>query len=333
MTYIGMDIHQKTSTMAWRHPASGELYSAKFFTKPDDILAALQELPRPWTIAVEATREAPWVCRLLLANEAEVHLAHPSKLSVLAKLRPAKTDLKDAILLLELLEQGLLPEAYLAPEEVQQRRAISRNREVIRSLATKLRNVIRSILCHAGIQVERTDLCGKEAREMVPDLLAELPGRDRLMANIMWRQLLEVEGDIACIDELIKDTVSKDEVAQALCILPGIGPVLAYSLMAEIGEIQRFSSCKQLHAYAGCVPRVSQSGEHCHHGKLWPRCNKRLRTYAVLAAQNAIRAKAHSKAKEAFRRASRKHHYNTAKIAAARKILTDVFHIWHELTH
>ena len=59
MTYIGMDIHHKTSTMAWRHPATGELYSGKFLIKPDDILAALEQLPRPWTIAVEATREAP----------------------------------------------------------------------------------------------------------------------------------------------------------------------------------------------------------------------------------------------------------------------------------
>jgi transposase len=42
---------------------------------------------------------------------------------------------------------------------------------------------------------------------------------------------------------------------------PGIGWVLAFTIAAEIGAIERFASPEKLAGYSGLCPRVNQSGE------------------------------------------------------------------------
>ena len=41
---------------------------------------------------------------------------------------------------------------------------------------------------------------------------------------------------------------------------PGIGWVLAFTIAAEIGQIERFASPEKLAGYTGLCPRVNQSG-------------------------------------------------------------------------
>ena len=71
--------------------------------------------------------------------------------------------------------------------------------------------------------------------------------------------------------------------------IPGIGPLTAMCLIAEIGDITRFKSCKQLASYVGFVPRSHQSGEKDPAGSLTYRSNKYLRSSIVEAAWVAMR--------------------------------------------
>jgi transposase len=66
------------------------------------------------------------------------------------------------------------------------------------------------------------------------------------------RRLLREESDVAVLVEE----------------LPGIGPLSAATLLAELGEAKRFSRARVVAAYAGLVPRVSQSAEKAHQGKM-----------------------------------------------------------------
>ena len=65
MTYIAMDVHKATSTLAFLDPASEEVGHDKIYNKRSDLMRALEELSRPWVVAVEAAREAPAVCNWL----------------------------------------------------------------------------------------------------------------------------------------------------------------------------------------------------------------------------------------------------------------------------
>lgn len=58
--------------------------------------------------------------------------------------------------------------------------------------------------------------------------------------------------------------------------VPGIGFILAYLVLVEIGDIARFPSEKKLCSYGGLVPSVHQSGTKSYHGHISKKCNRYL---------------------------------------------------------
>lgn len=59
--------------------------------------------------------------------------------------------------------------------------------------------------------------------------------------------------------------------------LPNVGAQTALTLDAELGDLSRFGSAKQLCSYAGLVPRVSDSADRQNHGRLTKRGNAEVR--------------------------------------------------------
>ena len=112
--------------------------------------------------------------------------------------------------------------------------------------------------------------------------------------------------------------------------LRGIGPYTAMLLIAEIGEISRFSSPVKLTGYTGLCPRVNQSGDMDRRGPLSKHGPRYLR-WGLMEA--AIHASAHPLYKERYqrtkRRLGRQRGPKVAQIELARK-LTEA--IWYMLT-
>jgi transposase len=328
MTYIGVDVHKRTSTLAYLIPATGEVGTRRIHTTPEEFEAYLGDLPEPWIMAMEATREAPAVSRWLQGMGVDVRLVDPQSLSALAKLRVSKTDAKDAELIRDALHHDYLPECYNAPDHVVERRALTRGHKSLREIATKLRNHIRVIFCQWSFECNVSDLQGKAACERMPTWLEQLPESVRLVAQSYWSLLCEIENSIKAVDHKLAEEAKADSVATELTDHPGVGNVIAMGLMAEMGEATRFPEPKRLHSYSGVVPVVTRSGDFSATGQLPRRCNQRLRYWAVQGAQCAARASADSKAKRTYQRVSARHGPNTAKIAAARDILTHVLYVW-----
>lgn len=331
MTYIAMDVHQNHSTVAYLDPATGEIGDRKINTSQAEITTLLHEFSGPVTVALEACRQAPAVCHWLEDEEVEVVLANPEKLAAIGQLSPAKTDTSDATMMLDALVNGYLPQSYLAPKEVTQRRALSRTRQALVQISTKLRNRLRIAFAQVGINIPEKNLCGKLAREMMPSRMAKLSETMRLIVSALWQLLLSLHKRIDRLDKEIDRRVKASAVARALTDIPGIGTIHAFTLTAELGEIDRFPDHKHLHSYCGLVPKVSQSGDRSHTGRLVKRCNKHLRNAAIMAAQSAARAKADSRAKATYKRVGSRHHPNAAKVAAARTLMTEVMYTWRQV--
>ena len=71
--------------------------------------------------------------------------------------------------------------------------------------------------------------------------------------------------------------------------VPGVGPIIAMCLIAEIGDISRFKSYRHLSSYVGFIPNSHQSGDRIPKGRLTYRSNKYLRSMLVEAAWVAMR--------------------------------------------
>ena len=118
-----------------------------------------------------------------------------------------------------------------------------------------------------------------------------------------------------------------DAQAQLLQTIPGVGPLLAAVLVAEIGALARFASRQKLRGYSGLVARVRRSGERCWSGPLVKRGNPHLRWALVMAAGHFAASR---QTRELTLRGSYRHHVykhgpNPAKVALARRLLNIIF--------
>src|SRR5262249_51210624 len=102
-----------------------------------------------------------------------------------------------------------------------------------------------------------------ELQQAFAALLAVLEGLQQQIdeLNRRVRRLLREESDVAAL----------------ATELPGIGAQSAATLLAELGDAKRFANGRAVAAYAGLVPRVSQSADRAHHGKMTKQGNPELR--------------------------------------------------------
>lgn len=333
VTYFGIDVHKGTSTVKWFCPAENKRGRKRIDTTPKAFAELLSSLPRPWIIAYEATRQAPALTKMLRNLDAdELHLAHPRALREIGKLQKAKTDDKDAGLILTLLEVGMLPEAYLAPASVEDMREVSRGYKHLRQTSTKYLNALRHLFNKSGLSCDASKLLTHKGRQQVEKHLMELPPLGTIMGTIYWHLVQQLDEQCAALLELMDAQLKEHPAGAALLAIDGVGTVTAFGFLAEIGEPERFANCGRLHSYAGLVPKASQSDDRYSTGHLPQDCNKHLRYLAVCAANSAVRCKGESRAKNAYDLVKRgkDKRANVAKIAAARKILTDVLWAWRD---
>ncbi len=331
MTQIAFDVHQATSTYAYLDPASEQPVTGRILTDCASFANLLGDLPSPWIVALEATRSTPAVCAWLRQLDCGIHLVDPQKLSGLAQARSAKTDRRDALLMLDALTHDYLPEAYLADPQVQSLRELTRAHQALVRMATMLRNLLRGMMARAGKVLAATDLCGAGATEELVQWLATVQAPYNLLGALYLSLLPQVRQATAAVDEQIKHLAADNPLARELLCQPGKGLLTTLGMLAEMGDLHRFASVKQLISYAGLAPSVQQSGDKSRTGRLPKRCNKHLRYWAVMCAQAAVRSKHPSRAREVYLRVKSRHGANAAKIAAAREIVKDVYYTYRRL--
>ena len=98
-----------------------------------------------------------------------------------------------------------------------------------------------------------------------------------------------VHADAQAADAEVKPRAAADPVAVALTALTGLGPVLALTVRAEVGDIARFHSGPALASYAGRVPRVAGRADRVYHGRITQEGSPWLRGALVEAARHGLR--------------------------------------------
>lgn len=96
----------------------------------------------------------------------------------------------------------------------------------------------------------------------------------------------ELDSKIKDIESLILDEY--ENVSSHIHTIPGIGPISAAGIFAEIGNISRFNNPNQLLAFAGLEPSRNQSGESDHTGHMVKHGSSYLRQYLMNVAETQL---------------------------------------------
>jgi transposase len=259
---------------------------------------------------------APLASRVLVANAAEVGEIAGARV---------KTDKEDIKRLLKLLVGGIVPEVWVPPVRVRELRAFVSYRSRLVSMATMIRNRLQSLLHKHNLQLPEEGLLNEawwEAQTSISSL-------EKMQIRQEVALLAEVEKHKAAVDEeLGRQSTGKEWGSQAIRLLqiPGVGVIVAMTVLAAIGDISRFENAKQLVGYAGIGAGVHDSGKTHKEKKITKKGRRELRWALVEAAWRAVRMSPFWKA-EYEKHLQRMRKPNQAIVVIARKLLVAIWHV------
>jgi len=237
--YGGIDLHSNSNQAAILNEDRKRIMRRKLDNDPDAILRFWEPYKSDLAgIVVESTYNWYWLVDLLQDNGYRVHLANPAAIQKYSGMKHAD-DHHDAFWLAELLCLGILPEGYIYPKELRALRDLLRKRQQLVRVRTALILSLQNIVTrNGGTKLSSNDLTAlKEDRVQVylqenEDLL--LAGSaSKAAIDALTRQARRIEGAV------VKKLNLQAPYPQLLT-LPGVGRIVASTIMLETGPIERF---------------------------------------------------------------------------------------------
>lgn len=323
MLHYGLDVHTKYTTVYAVDDDGVSVADERVANERGAFEALFARGSRPRRAVMESCIAWPYVYDLMADLVDEVQLAHPLLAKYIAW-NHVKTDRLDARALATLLRGDLVPRAYLAPPDVREARNLIRHRLTLVKQRVACKNSIHFLLIRTGHRRPASDLFGRRGRAWLEGLpLSELDRRmlqQKLVAVDMLSQL------IAEADRDIRAYFLRHPAFALLQTIPGVGPTIAAVCIAELGDINRFPSAKQVVAYAGLVPSEYSSGGKVRRGHITRVGSRLLRWAAIEATTPFVR-----RVPAAAARHDRLHQARgagVARVATAAAVLRTVHGVW-----
>ena len=268
MTYVGLDVHARSTHAAAIDVASGELRRARFGGGSEELIAWLGALPQPLRGCYEAGPTGFALYRAAEAAALPIAVVAPSK-TPRAPGDRIKSDRKDAELLARLLLAGQLKFVTVPSPSFEAARHLARAREQVRGDLMRCRHRVSKLLLLHGRVYERSAWTKTHRRwleqQRFEQTATELAYLDCLAA---------VDGLVArkaALDERLSRLAREGEwwptVARLRCFR-GIDTLSAFVLCLEIGDWTRFPRPAKLAGWLGLVPSLDQSGESRRQGAI-----------------------------------------------------------------
>jgi transposase len=312
--HVGIDLHRATVVLAAVNDMGKAMKPVTIACEDTGAIVEVVQKLAVFRAVIEASGTYRWLYDLLRPYGA-ILLAHPFRLRAMIQ-RRSKTDKLDAQLLANLLRINQIPLAYIPPERYQQLRDLTRLRARLGRDQAQVKIGLRALLARGNRQapyrvpfgVRGVAWFGEQDFGPIENLV-----RDELLARLEHyrRQIAVLDAHIATLGPVFPEV-------EALIDIHGIGLYSALLIVAELGEVDRFRTAKQVGAYAGLTSQVHQSGGHCYRGSITRQGSSWLRWLLVEAAMKAI----HNDAalKNFYTRVRKRSSAKIARVATARKL-------------
>ena len=331
---MGVDQHRAQVTAEWIDLETGEISRAR--VRPADRAGVRRFLARfagqQLEVALEATTGWRFFVEELRAVGAAVHLAEPAETAARrGRKKRAKTDRADARHHRELLLAGRLPESWIPPDHILDLRAQVRLRHTLGEQRSEWQQRIQAVLYHHGCP-QRRQLMTADGRDWLDGLV--LPEAARQQVTVAREMVDALEAQVAPLDRQLRSYARRQIGCRALIEAHhGIDPLCAVTILAELGDVERFDNSRDAVRYGGMDITVYQSDRHRSPGHLSRQGPPALRWALYEAAQAARRPG--SPDRDWYLEAAERLGGNRAclalALALARKLLKRCYHTLREL--
>ena len=278
-------------------------------------------------VVIESTTNAWHVYDLLSPLVERTVVANPIKVKQIALAR-VKTDIRDTLILARLLAANLVPSVWVPPIHVRQMRQLLSQRRQLVETHTQILNRMHSVAHRHHLQHARGKRFNKKTIGWQKD--ARLSQMEQFQLELEMENKVYIEKQIERISKEVRKMCHQKPWAESMTYLmqlPGFGVITAMTVLAAIGEIERFETSKHLASYSGLTPGLEQSGTKYRGKGITKEGRRELRWALVEAAQMAVKSDPLLKLR--FQALQKRMHRNQAIVAIARHLLELV---WYVLT-
>jgi len=326
MKYCGIDLHSNNSVVVVSDEEDRMVLQKRLPNDLGQIRAALE--PHREDVAgvvIESTYNWYWLVDGLMAAGYRVHLAHPSAIKKYEGLKYSG-DFADARYLGHLLRLGLLAEGYIYPRAERGARDLARKRmQLVRYRTAQILSIENILARQTGARMS-----GDAVKRLTPERVAALGFTpDVALALEANRAVSQTLGQqIETLEKRLKERVSLRGEFKLLKTTPGIGEILATTIMLEMGTPKRFAKVGNFSSYCRCVGSLRESNDKKKGEGNAKNGNKYL-AWAFVEAANFARRYC-PQAKAFYERKKRKANGVLATKALAHKLARACYHMLRE---
>ncbi|MHB8410858.1 MAG: IS110 family RNA-guided transposase [Candidatus Acidiferrales bacterium] len=281
--YIGVDLHRRMFTCCVRLE-SGRQFLSEW--RLEQLPQFVKKLRATDEVAVEVTGNTRLFHDAVAPHVSRVVVVNPHQFRVISQ-SVKKTDPNDARNLALYLAKDLLPEVRMKDKQHAQVASLTQTRDRLVKLRTALKNKVNNLLSARGIELRTEELSSEKGLTRV--LAMEVEELTRFELQIIVGQIRSLNRSITELEKVIEREGQKLKGHGNLTSIKGIGPLGASILLSVIGDVRDFPDEGRLASYFGIVPRVHNSNETEHAGRITKQGSKLGRTALVQCALIAKR--------------------------------------------
>jgi len=326
MKYCGIDLHSNNSVVVVSDEDDRIALQKRLSNDLGQIRAALephrQELAG---VVIESTYNWYWLVDGLMDARYRVDLAHPSAIKKYEGLKYSG-DFADAGYLAHLLRLGLLAEGYIYPREERGARDLARKRmQLVHCRTAQILSIENILARQTGARMSTNAvkrLTAEQVEELgfMPDVALAVEA-NRAVSQALGQQ-------IEVLEKRLKERVRLRDEFKLLKTAPGIGEILATTIMLETGTLERFAKVGNFSSYCRCVDSLRESNDKKKGEGNAKNGNKYL-AWAFVEAANFARRHC-PQANSFYERKKRKANGILATKALAHKLARACYHMLRE---
>lgn len=287
--FVGLDVHKETVAVSVAEPDGGEVrYLGEVPNTPDAIVKLIKRLRKEGvklSFCYEAGPCGYGLHRQLRDLGQDCQVVAPS----LIPKKPGdrvKTDRRDSLNLARLHRAGELTAVWVPDGAQEALRDLTRAREDMKHLQRQTKQRLLGFLLRHGKRFGGKDNWTQAHFRWMEEVKFEQP-----VQQIVFQEYVDsvqaMTRRVAAFDEQM-ESAARDSVfwpvIEGLMALRGVKLITATTIVAEIGDLQRFATAPQLMAYLGVVPSEHSSGESKSRGSITKTGNGHVRRVLVESA-------------------------------------------------
>lgn len=242
----------------------------------------------PCLVGMEACASAHFWARQIRACGHQVRMIPP--IYVKAYVKRSKTDAADAEAICEAVTRPTMRFVPVKTLEQQAAGMVLKTRDLLVRQRSQTANALRAHMSELGVVVAKGMASVAKLAEAIrnPEC-PDVPEVARQALLEMVEQIDALSGAIERLDRDIQQCVNDDETARRLTTIPGVGPIIAATLLAVVTDPHGFKTGRDLAAWTGLAPRAHSSGGKERLGSISKRGNQQLRTLLIVGATSIIK--------------------------------------------